>query len=76
MLTLPFEIAASDYVAAIPHRIALRLATVCNLTIFELPVTTKPWMVSMLWSTLSDRDEANHWLRNAIKTISQKIKAN
>lgn len=73
MMVLPFAIASSDMVAALPQRIALRLAAVCNLTIFKLPIKTKPWMVSMLWSTLSDQDEANRWLRNAIKVISQKI---
>lgn len=73
VLILPFAIAKSDLVAALPYRIALRLATVCNLTIFELPIKTKPWMVSMLWRVLSNQDEANHWLRNAIKTIFQKI---
>jgi DNA-binding transcriptional LysR family regulator len=75
MLILPFAIASSDFVAAIPRRIALRLATVCNLTIFELPVKTKPWRVAMLWSALSGQDEANHWLRDGIKTISRKIGA-
>ncbi len=54
-------------------QLALRLATVCNLTVFELPVKTKPWMVSMLWSTWSDQDEANRWLRNTIKSVSQKL---
>jgi DNA-binding transcriptional LysR family regulator len=73
MMVLPFAIASSDLVAALPRRIALRLANVCNLTVFELPVNTKPWMVSMLWSTLSDQDEANRWLRNTIKAISQTI---
>jgi DNA-binding transcriptional LysR family regulator len=73
MMVLPFAIASSDLVAALPRRIALRLAIICNLTIFELPVKTKPWTVSMLWSTLSDQDEANRWLRNTIKAISQKI---
>lgn len=73
MMVLPFAIASSDLIAALPRRIALRLAMVCNLTIFELPVKTKPWMVSMLWSALSDQDEANRWLRCSIKAISQKI---
>jgi DNA-binding transcriptional LysR family regulator len=73
MMVLPFAIASSDLVAALPQRIALRLATICNLTIFELPIKTKPWMVSILWSTLSDQDEANRWLRDAIKAISRKV---
>ncbi|WP_373539992.1 LysR family transcriptional regulator [Chamaesiphon sp.] len=76
MMVLPFAIASGDLVAALPRRIALRLATVCNLTIFELPIETKPWMVSMLWSTLNDRDEANLWLRNTIKVISQRVGGN
>ena len=75
MLVLPFTIAASDLVAAVPYRIALRLAEVCDLTIFELPIKTKPWMVSMLWSTLSDQDEANRWLRSTIKTSLRTIRA-
>jgi len=70
-----FAIASSDLVAALPRRIALRLAPVCNLTIFELPFKTQPWMVSMLWSALSNQDEANRWVRNAIKSIAQKIEA-
>lgn len=73
MMVLPFAIASSDLVAALPRRIAFRLATVCNLTIFELPIKTKPWMVYMLWSTLSDQDEANRWLRDTIKAIAQKV---
>lgn len=73
MLVLPFAIASSDLVAALPRRIALRLAKICDLTIFQLPIKTQPWTVSMLWSALSDKDEDNRWLRNAIKTIAQKI---
>lgn len=73
MLVLPFAIASTDLVAAVPHRVALQLASLCQLTIFELPVQTQPWMVSMLWSTLSDRDEATCWLRDAIKTVCQTL---
>ena len=73
MLVLPFAIASSDLVAAVPYRVALRLASVCQLTIFELPVKTKSWTVSMLWSALSDQDEANRWLRTTIATICRSL---
>jgi len=73
LLVLPSAIAKSDLVATVPYRIALHLASFCNLSIFELPINTKPWMVSMIWSTLSDRDEASCWLRQSIKTICQQI---
>jgi DNA-binding transcriptional LysR family regulator len=69
MLVLPFAIASSDLVAAVPYRVALRMASICNLSVFELPVKTKPWTVSMIWSKLSDQDEAVRWLRDAIKTV-------
>ena len=73
MLVLPFVIASSDLVAAVPYRVALRLASSCQLTIFELPIATKPWMVSMLWSTFSGRDEATRWLRDVIKTVRRSL---
>ena len=73
MLVLPFAIASSDLVAAVPYRVALRLANTCQLTIFELPVATKPWMVSMLWSKLSDQDEATGWLRTMIKIACRSL---
>jgi DNA-binding transcriptional LysR family regulator len=76
MLVLPFAIASSDLVAALPYRIAFRFAMICTLTIFELPIATEPWMISMLWSALNDQDEANRWLRNSIKTICQKMEVN
>jgi DNA-binding transcriptional LysR family regulator len=69
MLILPCAIATSDLVAAVPHCLALRMATVYHLSLFELPVKTQPWTVSMIWSKLSDRDEAVCWLRDAIKTV-------
>ncbi len=74
MLVLPFAIASTDLVAAVPQRVALRLASICQLKIFELPVKTKPWMVSMLWSTLSDQDEATCWLRESIRTVCRSLK--
>lgn len=73
MLVLPFAIASSDLVAAVPQRIALNMAKSCNLAIFELPIETPSWAVSMLWSVLSDRDEEHQWLRNTIKTVASQI---
>ncbi|PSB27803.1 LysR family transcriptional regulator [Stenomitos frigidus] len=73
MLILPFVIASSDLVAAVPYRVALRLASICQLAMFELPVETQPWMVSMSWSALSDQDEATRWLRDTIKAVCRSL---
>lgn len=73
MLVLPFIIASSDLVASVPHRVALRLERVTNLEVFELPIESEPWTVSMMWSILSEKDEANHWLRKSIQTVCHNI---
>jgi DNA-binding transcriptional LysR family regulator len=75
MLILPCAIASSDLVAAVPHRLALQMAKIYHLRLFELPVKTKPWKVSMVWSKLSDRDEAVCWLRDAIRTVCKTFDA-
>jgi hypothetical protein len=31
------------------------------LEIFELPVKTEPWVISMLWNKLTDQDQDNCW---------------
>lgn len=67
MLVLPAMIASSDLVAAVPHRIAAQLASLHQLELFELPVKTEAWTVSMIWSKLADQDSANSWLRQTIQ---------
>ncbi len=73
MLVLPFTIAASDLVAAVPKRVALQLAEPCQLALFELPVAIPSWTVSMIWSTLSHQDEACCWIRQTLKTLCGEI---
>lgn len=73
MLVLPAVIATSDLVAAIPHRIATQLATSHALELFELPVKTDPWIVSMMWSRLANKDTAQEWLRETLTTTCAAI---
>ncbi|HCF29488.1 MAG TPA: LysR family transcriptional regulator [Cyanobacteria bacterium UBA11049] len=73
MLVLPVMIATTDSVAAVPYRIAAQLANLHHLELFELPVKTEAWAVSMIWSKLADRDTANCWLRQTLKTVCKAI---
>lgn len=73
MLVLPFIISSSDLVASVPYHMALSFACISRLEIFELPVELDPWTVSIMWSTLTDKDYANRWLREAIKTACDRI---
>lgn len=73
MLALPAILATNDLVATVPDRVAVHLARLHNLELFELPVETATWTVSMLWSKLADQEAANIWLRQTLKVIGQTI---
>ncbi|MBD2495407.1 LysR family transcriptional regulator [Nostoc sp. FACHB-280] len=73
LLVLPAIISSSDLVAAVPSRLVTSLADEGAVEIFELPIQTQPWMISMLWSRLTDQDQANCWLRQMLKSICEEI---
>lgn len=72
-LMLPAILANSDLVAAIPLRLAQHFAQQGLVAVFELPLTVKPWAISMVWSKLSDQSPACRWLRQAIQQICTEI---
>lgn len=68
-LTLPYAMAVpaalegSDLVAALPSRLARRVAAEGRVQCFELPVAAGSWTVSMLWPASARQDRALAWLR-------------
>lgn len=73
LLVLPAIIASSDLVSAIPSRLVKQLLSQDTLEIFELPVQTQSWMISMLWSKLTDQDQPSVWLRQMLKSVCEDI---
>ena len=73
MLVLPSIIASTDLITVIPARMAQYFSRVDEIEVFELPIDLAPWTVSLLWSPLSDNDEASRWLRQTIQTLCDKI---
>ncbi|WP_341529218.1 LysR family transcriptional regulator [Nostoc sp. UHCC 0302] len=71
LLVLPAIISSTDLVAAVPSRLVTPLAYQGALEIFELPVQTQPWMISMLWSKLIQQDQANSWLRQMLISVCE-----
>lgn len=65
MLLLPSVLAASDLIATLPQRIALRLEG-AGLQPFDLPFPTEDWSVDLLWSPTARTDRASAWLRGLI----------
>ncbi|BDA73417.1 Transcriptional Regulator, LysR family [Calothrix sp. PCC 7716] len=73
LLILPAIISSSDMIAAVPYRIGAYFSNLANIEVFELPLETQPWTVSMIWSQLTDKDDANSWLRQTLKTVCKQI---
>lgn len=73
MLVLPFAVASSEMISAVPSRVALHFAEIAKLEIFALPIDPEPWSVSMLWSVLCEQDEANVWLRDTLMSLCRQM---
>jgi DNA-binding transcriptional LysR family regulator len=73
MLVLPTVIASTDLVAAIPARMAQYFAKLAEIEVFDLPIEIPQWTVSLLWSKLSDRDNASRWLRQTLQILCSQI---
>ncbi len=73
MLVLPSIIASTDLVAAIPSRMACYFSKLNDIEVFKLPIEIPKWTVSMLWSKLSDKDDASCWLRQTLQALCEQI---
>ena len=57
----------SDLVATVPERHTGNLRA--GMHSFALPVTTRPFTVSMLWHPRMDADAAHRWLRECVREV-------
>jgi DNA-binding transcriptional LysR family regulator len=55
----------TDLVATLPRRAAEKLSSQ-GLRQFELPFSTDPWSVTMMWNAASELDTALAWLRESL----------
>jgi DNA-binding transcriptional LysR family regulator len=73
VLVLPAIIGSTDLVTCVPSRMADDFSRHDRIEFFELPLEIPHWTVSMLWSKLVDRDNANCWLRQTLQTLGDRI---
>jgi DNA-binding transcriptional LysR family regulator len=69
MLVLPSVVASSDLISAVPSRMASYFSRADDIQVFRLPLEMQPWTVSMMWSKLTDQDDAIYWLRQTLQTL-------
>jgi DNA-binding transcriptional LysR family regulator len=73
VLVLPAIIGSTDAIACVPLRMASYFSRLDEIEFFELPIELPAWTVSMLWSKLSDRDDANCWIRQTLQTLCDRL---
>jgi DNA-binding transcriptional LysR family regulator len=66
-LAAPYCAAFSDLLVTVPESVADECIKVLPLTKFELPLDTRPFVVSMVWHDRNHDDPAHRWLRQKIK---------
>lgn len=72
-LAAPFVVGATDLVAVVAGRVALRLAETAELSVHELPFAVPSWTVGLARLKERPEDPAIDWLINLISSIAQQI---
>lgn len=72
-LAVPAIVAESDLIATLPLRLARSFADSMGLRLLEPPLTLGSVSINQYWHPRTDRDPANTWLREAVRTIAERI---
>jgi DNA-binding transcriptional LysR family regulator len=70
-LSIVLMLVNSDRLAVVPRRVGVSLASVCQLTVRELPFLSPRIGLSMIWHRRVDNLAAHRWLRDAIKASAR-----
>jgi DNA-binding transcriptional LysR family regulator len=72
-LPLAFLVARTDFVAAVPERLARRVSSAARVTVIEPPFGTIELVEAAWWHPLHTTDPALTWLRTIVKAGSQAL---
>jgi DNA-binding transcriptional LysR family regulator len=72
-LPLPFLVAGTDLVAAVPERLAHRVSTAVGVTIVEPPFGTIELVEAAWWHPLHATDPALTWLRRVVAEVAASL---
>jgi DNA-binding transcriptional LysR family regulator len=69
-LTLPFMVGGTDMVAAVPERLARRVAEAAGVTVIEPPFGMVELVEAAWWQASRTTDPAHAWLRGVLREIA------
>jgi DNA-binding transcriptional LysR family regulator len=74
---VPFFLAAlhltskTDYVLTVPERLATRMAPCLDLRVLEVPLSLRPYALSLVWHPRFDADAAHRFVREAFVSAAR-----
>jgi DNA-binding transcriptional LysR family regulator len=69
-LPLPFLVAGTDLVAAIPERLARRVSSAAGVTVIDPPFETIELVEAAWWHPLHNTDPGLTWLRRIVREVA------
>lgn len=73
VLTVPYVVASSNLIAAIPARLARAFAGQLPLRAHPLPLRLPEQTIALYWHERTHRDPAHEWLRDVIGRIAKTV---
>ena len=74
-LPLPFVVAGTDLVAAVPERLARRLSSIAGVAVIEPPFPAIELVEAAWWHPMRTADPALSWLRGLIRDTAGELAA-
>jgi DNA-binding transcriptional LysR family regulator len=74
-LTLPFILETTDMVASMPARLARRMSSMAQVSLFDIPLELPTFDVRMLWHPRTSNSAAHEWLRSLILSCASEDQA-
>lgn len=71
--TLMFEVAQSDFIAAVAERLAVRMAPLAGFTIHAMPLKVNNFTMSLAWHQSTDADQGQLWLRSLVRDVCARL---
>jgi DNA-binding transcriptional LysR family regulator len=66
-------VAESRMIATFPERLAVRIAPILGLRVYQVPVDLAPIPLAVIWHRRNDRDPAYTWFRRQVMNAAQSL---
>ena len=70
---MPFLVAGTDLVAAVPERLARRVTSAAGVTVTDPPFGTIEFVEAAWWHPMHSTDPALTWLRAVVREVAASL---